>query len=169
MYCTIFSILSSHLIPYHSHLLPTRPKTHIPVLPWTITYIYHNSPLPHPPPPHFRQTQTRPTQHTHLTYWTHTCIQPRHTYYTHQWWATHLVYHLFIQSCDYFLHSFIPAYRTPYATFVRNCNTYCSWRWACKPETCRAEGTQSKWMLIPSSSESFISNTHICRWRHNIW
>jgi len=31
--------------------------------------------------------------------------------------------------------------RTPYAAYVRNCNIYCSWRWACKPEKCRAENT----------------------------
>ena len=31
--------------------------------------------------------------------------------------------------------------RTPYAAYVRYCNIHCSWRWAYKPETCRAEST----------------------------
>ena len=29
-----------------------------------------------------------------------------------------------------------------YAAYVRYCNIHCSWRWAYKPETCRAESTQ---------------------------
>ena len=31
--------------------------------------------------------------------------------------------------------------RTPYAAYVRYYNIRCSWRWAYKPETCRAEST----------------------------
>jgi len=32
--------------------------------------------------------------------------------------------------------------RTPYAVYVKNYNIHCSWRWVCKPETCRAKSTQ---------------------------
>jgi len=40
--------------------------------------------------------------------------------------------------------------RTPYATYIRNYNIHCSWRWACKPETCRAERTQNKYSIASS-------------------
>jgi len=48
--------------------------------------------------------------------------------------------------------------RTPYATYIRNCNTYCSWRWTCKPETCQAERTQINIQLHQVGKLFHISN-----------
>jgi len=32
--------------------------------------------------------------------------------------------------------------RTTYAVYIKKFNIHCSWRWACKPEICRAESIQ---------------------------
>ena len=55
--CKTFNILSSHLIPYHSHLLPTRPQNT-----YSCTSMDYNIYLSQysPPPPDFSQNPNPP-------------------------------------------------------------------------------------------------------------
>ena len=63
--------------------------------------------------------------------------------------------------------------RTPYAVHVRNYNIHRSWRWACKPETCRAESTQINTQLrqvgkLIYNSEHLLVLTR-CDSRRSCW